>query len=100
MNELIDHYRSLYGECSFTDDYYFDLYEQYVNSYGDSTIDEFLDHMKDITGDESYDGAFGDLANCFDLAIIDRVEDVNLEELECDYFICGDFVFNPYWENS
>lgn len=100
MNELLDHYRSRYGECAFTDDYYFDLYERYVYSYDVHTIDEFLDHMKYITGDESYDGAFGDLANCFDNAVIDETDHLNLEELECDYFICGKYTFNPYWENS
>lgn len=100
MTELLDHYRSLYGECSFESDYYFDLYERYVDSYDENTIDEFLDHMKTICAEDSYDAAFGDLANCFDLAIIDEINDVNLEELECDYFICGKYVFNPYWENS
>ena len=61
--------------------------QSYVDSYDEDTIDEFLDHMKTICAEDWYDAAFGDLANCFDLAIIDEINEVNLEELERDYFI-------------
>jgi len=98
--ELLEHYRSLYGECGFQDDYHYDVYERYVESYGVDTIDEFLDHMKFIAGDDTHDSAFYDLSNCFELALIDKTDEVNLDELECDYFICGDYTFNPYWEED
>ena len=95
IEEIEEHYHQRYD-----DDYFLDTYITYAETYGIQTVDDFLNHMKHICGDDDYSSAFFDLSNHFTYAVVDKTQNVNLEELEYDYFICGEYVFNPYWENE